>query len=147
MIEDSPITQTTVKLLTAKFVNTSTKKQDDNAEPVIFDNSTNIYANASIKTEVESYISSLGINVVTSGLLSCDDLDGLTYDTFLMGGDEMGWYCYWLNSPDCDDGYAWQGCITSDFGRIASNYDWGGVNDTYYFLRPFIEVLKVDISS
>ena len=149
VIEDSPINQTTVKLLTAKFVNTSTKKQANNANPVIFDNSTNVYANSNIKTEVASYVSSLGIDIVSSGLLSCDDLENLKNETYLVMKNQDEYYMsFWLDSLGCDDGYAWQGGIAWFEGDYTyASYDWGEINEPYYYLRPFIEILKANIPS
>lgn len=148
VIEDSPVSQPRVKLLTAKFVNISTNRQDDNASAVIFDDSTNVYANSYIKTKVESYASSLGIDVVSSGLLSCADIDNLCSETSLaIAPGEFGYTSYWLDDVGCDEGFAWMGCIDGMGGT--GNYDWEDVNELnghQVHLRPFIEVLKADIS-
>lgn len=124
-------------------MNTLTKEQDDNANPVIFDNSTNVYANSSIKNEVESYANSLGVAIISSGLLSCEDMDNLSNQIHLViEPDETGYKSYWLDSPGCEDGYAWYG----SFCEWGASYDWNEINNTYNcWLRPVIEILKTNI--
>ena len=152
VIENSPTSQTTVKILSAKNVNTSTNKQSDNANSVIFDNSTSVYANSSIKGLVDSYVSSLGVDVETSKLMSIEDLytlglvahyaettDGLPSFAKLPA--------YWLldneESLDYDPEEPLVWFVSGGGITLQEPYNnWSNCG-----LRPVIEILKSNISN
>ena len=81
VIENSGENSSTVKLITAMLVDSTTNKQKKNATLLNFDDtdSTDVYANASIKTKVDNYVNELqarwGKTIDQARLLTFEDLE------------------------------------------------------------------------
>lgn len=156
VIEDSDEHTSTVKLLAAQNVDTTTNKQSASAGKVAFDstNTTNDYnydnANIpTIKPLVNSYVSSLGVTVQEGRLMLLEEVEALggdsaNYTTSGCTGDAafINATNFWLGSPYEDDYSisAWN--VDGDESNLADD----GVD--YGFrpgLRPVIVILKSNI--
>ena len=160
VIEDSPASQSTVKLFAAKVVNPVTNKQVDtrNGEPnttlyIPFGSPNKSYENSTIKGLVETYVATLGIDVVNSRLLSYNDLVNMGYPySNLYDNDwieapsflKHDIMVYWLIEPwDGDENWIWVICGYDDI-----HLGTGEVFDAetnINGLRPVIEVLKSNL--
>ena len=146
VIEDSPASQTAVKLLAEKNVDTSTNKQSDNLNAVLFDTSTPVYENSSIKTLVDLYVSQLGVEVIEKRLITLNDLH-----TLGLGDETAGTPIdcpsfvngfYWLMDV-LDDMYVWTVAESEGFGYTDAFLP----NSPNYGMRPVIEILKNSITN
>jgi len=133
---------TTVRLLAAKCVNTSTWTQDDSYDTVAFDSFTNEYVNASIKGLVETYVTeTLGLNVNQGMLMEYDEAIALqSGHTDMLYGTTTKWN-YWIGSSDwLGASSAWH--VRGDWDDLYS----GDVDyEKIFGLRPVIEISLSDI--
>ena len=147
VIEDSPANQTTVKLFAEKNVDTSTNKQNDNANAVMFDVSTAVYESSSIKTLVDLYVSQLGVGVIEKRLLTLNEMhtlglvdeasgEAIPCPSFVIGN-------YWLMDV-LDDSYIWTVTESDGLGYMEA---FEPNNDQTFGVRPVIEILKNNITN
>ncbi len=144
VIENSDENKSTVKLLSALNINTSTNKQDENADRVAFDDETNIYENSSIKQLVDLYVSSLGIDVQEGRLMKLDEAEALGCNSTEYSSSEAPSFIntsiYWLYSA-----YDTEISVWDIYGFDEElNYDECNMN-RFCGVRPVIVVLKSNI--
>lgn len=150
VIEDSDEHTSTVKLLAAQNVDTTTNKQSASASPVAFDstNTTNDYnydnANIpTIKPLVNSYVSSLGVTVQEGRLMLLEEVVALGGDAENYTTEDCPSFInatnFWLGSPPKNNPTSVWNVFGAE-GRLSisrKNDDDG--------LRPVIVILKSNI--
>ena len=136
-------TDTTVILLTAKCINTSTWQQDDKYTRVPFSKTpvTNIYANASIKNLVDNYVTNT-LSISKGRLMTYEEaraLKGTKYNNILCANPNK--VNFWLGSP-CKDkaNYVW--IVNGGNGTFVET---SVTNSSDYGVRPVIEISKSNI--
>ena len=158
------IKENSVRLLAAQCVNTATNRQSTSPTNIKFDQSgeEQLYANSSIKTLVDNYVSALqtrwGKTITSGGLLKPDDYMALNNNKALSGDQH-----YVCNESDFPDYFNLGISFWLDFDNPIYSYDslekflpayiyywsekgwiaiYGDSGNGSYALRPVIEVPK-----